>query len=292
MTLELCLTTLMLCLGAPPEASKIYHLKQGVPVDLAAVVEAVAKQDVVFLGEEHDNTAGHEFQMQMVEALHKKRPDLVLSLEMFERDVQGVLNDYLLGRLTEADFLERSRPWSNYQKHYRPLVEYARQHKLDVIAGNIPRHVARLVSQGNTPPLEDNRWMPRLTSSPRDAYWERFNETMKGHAGTVEAEEMDRYYRSQCLKDDTMAESIADYLAQHHHRQPLVVHLCGKFHSDFGQGTAWRLLSRKPLLSLSVVSMEVGDKPAEFDWKPFAQQGHYLVVVPPEPAAEKPAKAE
>ena len=115
---------------------------------------------------------------------------------------------------------------------------------------------------------------------------------MKGHAGTVEAEEMDRYYRSQCLKDDTMAESIADYLAQHHHRQPLVVHLCGKFHSDFGQGTAWRLLSRKPLLSLSVVSMEVGDKPAEFDWKPFAQQGHYLVVVPPEPAAEKPAKAE
>ena len=52
-----------------------------------------------------------------------------------------------------------------------------------------------------------------------------------------------------------MAESIVDYLDRQPHRQPLVVHLCGKFHSDFGLGTAGRVLSRRPLMKISVFSM-------------------------------------
>ena len=38
------------------------------------------------------------------------------------RDVQGVLDDYLAGRIDEAEFLSGSRPWQNYRTGYRPLT--------------------------------------------------------------------------------------------------------------------------------------------------------------------------
>lgn len=237
--------------------AELIDVRSGKTVSVPQLVEAIARKDVVFLGEEHDNDAGHALQLAIIEALHEQRDDLVISMEMFERDVQGVLDDYLHGRIEEAEFLEHSRPWKNYAEHYRPIIEFARKHRLDVIAGNVPRRLARQVSRGETPVSADNQFLPRLTTAPEDAYRERFLEVMSGHGGTDSENAMDRYYRSQCLKDDAMAEAIADYLAAHPHRQPLIVHLCGQFHSDYGQGTVQRLLQRRPLTRLRVLSMEV-----------------------------------
>ena len=62
---------------------------------------------------------------------------------------------------------------------------------------------------------------------------------MKGHPGADGA--VDRMYRSAVRQDDAMAEGIADYLATNPHRQPLVIHCTGNFHSDYGLGTAARL---------------------------------------------------
>jgi hypothetical protein len=40
---------------------------------------------------------------------------LVLSLEMFERDVQPVLDEYLAGSATLADLMRDARPWPNHR---------------------------------------------------------------------------------------------------------------------------------------------------------------------------------
>ncbi len=259
------LTVLCTLLPGQTAASdaELIDVRSGETVSIPQFVTATAQQDVIFLGEEHDNDAGHALQLAIIEALHAQRDDLVISMEMFERDVQGVLDDYLHGRIEEAEFLEHSRPWKNYAEHYRPIIEFARKHRLDVIAGNVPRRLARQVSRGETPISADRQFLPRLTTAPGDAYRERFLKVMSGHGGTDAEDAMDRYYRSQCLKDDAMAEAIADYLAAHPHRKPLIVHLCGRFHSDYGQGTVQRLLQRRPLTRLRVVSMEV--RPEESD---------------------------
>jgi uncharacterized iron-regulated protein len=70
------------------------------------------------------------------------------SLEMFERDVQIVLDEYVKDLITEKKFLDDSRPWNNYKTDYRPLVEYAKQNKLPVIAANAPRRYINMVSRG------------------------------------------------------------------------------------------------------------------------------------------------
>ena len=281
---------------AAPATCRLIDSRSGSELTAAELAERLAASDVVFLGEEHDNPAGHALQHELLPLLHERRADLVLSLEMFECDVQGALDDYLAGRIVEEKFIQLARPWKNYAADYRPLLEFAREHQLDVIAANVPREVAKVVSQGKDPGETLRAWLPRLTTDPRDAYWERFQAVMQAHAGTDDPGAMERYYRSQCLKDDRMAEAVTDYLRAHAHRRPLIVHVCGRFHSDHGQGTVSRVLQRQPLLRVEVVSTEAVDDPAAHDAKAQLSQCHYLAVVPKPPKppekVEEKAKAE
>src|SRR5690606_1151623 len=128
------------------------YAADGRPTDLDAVVAALGGADVVFLGEIHNDPTAHALQRRLLEAAHRRygaqRP-VALALEMFERDVQLVLDEYLAGLVRERDFLEAARPWSSYATDYRPAVEYAKAHGLPVIAANAPaRYVSRVGREG------------------------------------------------------------------------------------------------------------------------------------------------
>lgn len=259
----------------------------GSQLALPDLVSELAPADVVFLGEEHDNSAGHQAQLEILKALHARRPDLVLSMEMFERDVQGVLDDYLRGRIDEATFLAHSRPWGNYKEHYRPLVEYAKAQGLDVIAANAPRPSAKKLAEGG---VVKDAFVARETTAPEDRYYALFQDAMKEHPGEVSKDAMLRMYAAQCLKDDTMAESIVGYLNARPFRRPMIVHVNGKFHSDHGLGTVSRVLSRRPLTRVSVITMESMEEPGSSHRKAHAALGraHYLLAVKAEPKKNIP----
>lgn len=265
---------------------RLVHCRTGKEISLTQLADELATQDVVYLGELHDNITGHQVYAELCKLLADRRTDLVISMEMFERDVQGVVNDYLRGRIDEAQFLKHSRPWKDYARDYKPLIELARDRKLDVIAGNLPRPVARKVSskEGSTPPF-----LPRTTTAPMDQYWELFGEAMKEHPGAEG--NVERMYRAQCAKDDAMAESIADYLASNPHRQPLVIHCNGSFHSDYGLGTAARVAARRPLAQADIISMIAVPDVPKADVSNFLKKAHYLLVVPAPPKPpEKPVE--
>ena len=65
----------------------------------------------------------------------------------------------------------------------------------------------------------------------------------------------ERFYFAQCLKDETMAESIVQTLAVEQDPAPLVVHYNGAFHSDYGLGTASRVTRRLPQARTRVLTM-------------------------------------
>ncbi len=241
----------------------------------------VGRDDIVFLGEEHDNDAGHAWQLAIVRALHAQGIPLAISVEMFERDVQGSLDDYLQRRISEDDFRQSARPWPNYAKHYRPILEFARRHRIPVIAANVPRSLASQMARGQSIDLTPASWRPRSTSAPEDLYWHKFLEAMSGHGGADLGDAVRNMYASQCLKDDAMAEAIADFMDLHRHRRVLVVHLCGKFHSDFGLGTVDRLRQRQPLARVTVVTMESAPSVEHVTVSSLRERGHYAIIVPP-----------
>jgi uncharacterized iron-regulated protein len=269
----------MISTATLPPGCLIVEARDGRTITLEEAAEDLARRDVVFLGEDHDSQMGHQAQLAIAQAIHARHKGVILSLEMFERDVQGLLDDYVRGRIDEAAFLKQARPWKDYQTHYRPLIEWAKGAELDILAANVPRAAAKAVSDGETPEPRWAPFLPRSTTVPEDAYWQRFQAAMKGHVGAEGSEALRRYYAAQCLKDDAMAETIADALARNGHRRMIVIHLCGKFHSDFGEGTAKRVLTRRPLTQMAVLTME-GIKTAEQDITDARQRGHYVVAVP------------
>lgn len=270
---------------AKPAEFRVVHCRTGKEVTLQQVADDLAARDVVYFGELHDNVTGHRVYAQLAALLVERRADVVLAMEMFERDVQGVVTDYLRGRVDEAKLLEHSRPWKDYARDYKPLIELAKEKRLDVIAGNLPRPVAAQVAskEGSVSPF-----LPRTTTAPQDRYWELFVETMKGHPGAEGA--VERMYRAQCAKDDAMAESVAGYLATNPHRQPLVIHCNGNFHSDYGLGTAARVASRVPLAQSACVSMLAVPDVHKADVTAARKRAHYLLVVPAPPKPAEPAK--
>lgn len=226
----------------------------------AQLMERITRADVLFFGEQHDDAETHRAEAELLEAIARTGRPVILSLEMFERDVQPSLDDYLANRISERDFLARSRPWPAYATDYRRLVELAKQHGWRVIAANVPRPIASAVGRkglaalDTLTPAERSR-SARENACPRDDYHLRFMDSMQSHAGgdSLPTATAERFYLAQCIKDETMAESIVTArLAAT--REALVVHYTGAFHSDFSQGTVARVKRRQPGWNVVVVS--------------------------------------
>jgi len=233
------------------------------------MIERLARADVVFFGEQHDDPETHRAEAELLDAIGRTGRTVVLSLEMFERDVQGVLDDYLAGRVSESEFVARSRPWDRYTTDYRRLIELAKSHHWRVVAANVPRPLASAIGRRgfralDTLTVTDRRNAAReYVCPPSDDYHARFMESMQTHSpaggpgpsvsDSLPTAMAERFYLAQCIKDETMAESIVDARVASP-RDAIVVHFDGAFHSDYAQGTVARVKRRQPGWTLAVVS--------------------------------------
>jgi len=238
------------------EEYRIVDSRTGKTLSLQQMANELKKYDLIFFGEYHDNTTLHKLERELVPLLDTKR-ELILSLEMFERDVQSDLDAYIEGWLTEDEFLAKSRPWSNYKDDYRPLIEYAKQKKLTVIAANIPRSIAgKMARTGpdftDTLPEEDKKWLPNKISYPDDSYKKAFLETLENMHSPMMNNNPDWLYQAQCLKDETMAESIVNALKMK--PKARVLHFNGDFHSRYFSGTVSRVQELLPKKKIAVIS--------------------------------------
>jgi uncharacterized iron-regulated protein len=244
---------------------RVYDTKAAAFVDFELMLASVAKADVLLVGEQHDDPNTHRLELAMLEGLHRRKATPIVSLEMFERDVQPVLDGYLAGRAPEEELLKTSRPWPRYATDYRPLVETAKQRGWPVMAANVPRRIASAVAKSGKDAVarlseSDRSFVARALDCPQDDYFNRFVATMSDHpAGTQTADEKkamtERYYWAQCVKDETMAESITSAIEKQAPERGPVVHYNGAFHSDFGLGTAERVRRRAPGKRLVVISI-------------------------------------
>ena len=253
----------------------------------AAMIDELAQADVVFIGENHDDPNTHKLELAILQELAGKGRPVTLSMEMFERDVQGPLSNYGTGKLPEPDFLKFSRPWPNYPTDYKPLVEFAVSRKIPVIAANVPRPFASDVSKNGFAALatksdEQRTWFAAdlQCATGNDEYYRRFLEAMGTHPDVA----ADRFYFAQCVKDETMAESIAGAFAagtELKGQRPLVVHVNGAFHSDFHYGTVSRAQRRLPGKRIAVVTvLPVADIEKETPDTAERRRGDYLIYTP------------
>ena len=172
-TLTLLLTGLLFSLSV--SAQKItepvaYRLVDSVgrPVTFDKLITRAAGADVVFFGELHNNPISHWMQLRVLEALQQRKgKNLTLGLEMLEADIQLILDEYLAKTISPKSYGDEARLWPNYETDYDPVVYFAKDHGLRVIATNVPRRYADLVNRKGLLALdslsaEAKRYLPPL----------------------------------------------------------------------------------------------------------------------------------
>jgi uncharacterized iron-regulated protein len=271
------LSMILPALQASYVPQRVFDTRQKGFSDFEAMVADLARADAVFVGEQHDDPNTHRLELAIIEGLTRRQVSVVIAMEMFERDVQGPLEQYAAGTLTEDGFVGGSRPWPRYVTDYRPIVEFAKANHLPIVASNVPRRIASEVSKTGMSAVEglgsDRALASRELQCPASGdYYDRFVAAMGGHQGATP-----NFYIAQCVKDETMGESVAEAFHKTTGRVT-IVHVNGSFHSDFGEGAAESARRRMPGRRVAVVSvLPVDDidavKPADAELK----RADYLV---------------
>ena len=256
---------------------------KGEPSSISEIVNGLDGVDVVFLGELHDDAVGHAVQYEIFrQAVERNSPRrrVTLSMEMFESDVQIILDEYLKGLISENHFLLSSRPWGNYKTDYRPLVELAKERKLDVVAANAPRRYVNMVSRGGRKALdglskEAKAWLAPLPyAEASETYSKKFRSLMGSSGEAIMG--IDNILSSQSLWDATMAYTVARSLKKN--KGSLVVHLNGGFHTEGRLGTVEHFLKYRPNGRVRVVTIKYVDDFRTFDKAKYEDLGDFVVL--------------
>lgn len=276
--------TIMNSAQANDENYRIFDAK-GNAATLEDIVKAIEKTDVVFLGEQHDDTTGHALQMEIFKRVFEKygkERRVALSMEMFERDVQMVLDEYLKNLISETHFISSSRAWGNYKTDYRPLVEFAKTNNLDVIAANAPRRYVNMVSRLGRDSLNQlspdaKEWIAPLPyGEASEAYTKKFVALMGGMTDSATPNQHNPMLNSQSLWDATMAFSVSEYLKRH--KKALIVHLNGSFHTENRLGTVEHLLKYRSKTRVLVVTIKYEDDFKNFDKSKHIDLGDFVIL--------------
>jgi uncharacterized iron-regulated protein len=230
-------------------------MKKGFLYDMEDSVDILMDYSIIFIGEEHESRVSHHAELTILKGLAERDSNLVLALEMFERDVQDILDAYLKGKISEKKFLKQARPWPNYLEDYRPLIEFAKKKGMPVIAANIPRRGAAAVAMANevSPDVmgEDRRYLPKTLHLKSKEYYKRFASLMEEmpHFTPMKGMKVDGLYKAQVLKDSVMAASIKPFVDRR------ILFCCGHFHSDYHLGIPYQLQKNHPKLKIAVIAM-------------------------------------
>lgn len=257
--------------------------RNGKPVSTDEIVQAIGGNEAIFLGELHDDAVGHAIQAELFRrtvAKYSVDRRIALSLEMFERDVQIVLDEYLAGLITENHFMLSSRPWGNYKWDYRPLVELAKEKKLPVFAANAPRRYINMVSRNGREALNDlskeaRKSLPPLPyGEPSAAYSAKFKALM---GPSPEAQMgIDKILASQSLWDASMAHTVYSFLKDT--KNPLIIHLNGGFHTESRLGTFEHLLKYRPKTNGLVITIRYEEDFMTFDPAKHTGIGDFVIL--------------
>jgi len=279
---------ILLCLSIPVFAMaqdiskhyKIYDVKKQKIITVDDIVTDLAAANVLFFGEEHNDSIGHYLEAMLFSKIAAAYPGKVaLTMEMFHTDVQPVINEYLNGLISEKNFIKEGRAWNNY-KDYKPMIETAKANKLDVIGGNAAARYSNAVTRGgldilNQLPESSKQFIaPLPIDTATGRYLEKFIETLGGHSmGGM------KVYQTQNFWDATMSWSIAKYAKANKDKKIFQVN--GRFHSDEKLGTLAKLKRYAPklkILNISSFSAEDFNNP---DWKKYEKLGDYVIVTDP-----------
>ncbi|MEM7713117.1 MAG: ChaN family lipoprotein [Cyanobacteria bacterium P01_A01_bin.68] len=274
--------TLPSCASEPTNISCSQKFSNSQCVDnLNKILPELKKAKVVYLGETHDSSQDHQNQLKILRELHKNNPKIAIGMEMFQRPFQEIINQYIAGKITEAELVEKTEyknRWGFDWELYAPILRFAKEKEIPVLALNTPSEISRKVAKGGIEKLtdEEKKLIPPITEIRLDniPYRQMILKAFEQHqsAGHGNSNSANRFFLAQVLWDETMADGIAKFVKANPDSQ--VVVLAGQGHVVYGYGIPNRVerriqdsnkdkkfIQRSVLLSVPDITPIEKDKP-------------------------------
>ncbi len=252
-------------LAKPPQLGDIVHLPTGTLVTSGQMLTVAADARIVYVGETHDNPASHRLELTVLKGLAERSPGrLALGMEMFSRSQQPVLDRWVRGELSEKTFLKESRwfeTWGQNFAYYRELLNFARDRQIPVIALNAEKSLVRAVRSKPLDQLSEAERAQLPVMDLTDPYQRGLVTAIlgdpKSHGGML----LDGFINAQTVWDETMAESVANYLQSPAGQENRMLVVAGGNHIRNGFGIPRRVFRRLPTSYLLIGCREI-DIPA------------------------------
>jgi uncharacterized iron-regulated protein len=277
-------TILLLFIGAKNDrpAYRVFNAK-GHASDYGDLLKAAKNADVVFFGESHTNPICHWLELQIAKDLfEEKKGQLIIGAEMFERDNQLLINEYLSGMIRKKDFEAEAKLWPNYKTDYAPIVDFAAKKGVKFIATNIPRRFSAIVNQKGFAGLDSINAVERgmiaplpLKYNPELDCYKKIGDMFKGsktHMG-------ENIPWAQAIKDATMAHFILKNMADGY----VFYHINGSYHSENHEGIVWYLkeYNKRNATDLKIVTIATVEQDTVDSLnKDNIGKGDFIILIP------------
>lgn len=233
---------------------EILHLPTGLKVNFDQMQNAISSSRVIYIGETHDNIEAHRAQLEIIEDLAKRFPGKIsVGMEMFRRSAQQNLNQWNKGELSSGQFKNLFRKnWGNGYALYKSIFEFLNKNHIPLIGLKSSKKTEDTF-RGNDQPGQND--LPKIDFN--DRYHRPFSMSIfGGHQA------MEKPYRMLLLWEETMAQTVADFLKNPSNINSKLVILAGGFHVQYGFGIPKRAFRRVPH-SYSIVLPTVTELPPE-----------------------------
>ena len=237
--------------------NEILHLPTGLKVSFDQMQNVISSSRVIYIGETHDNTEAHRVQLEIIGDLTRRFPEKIsVGMEMFRRSAQQDLDRWSKGELSLDHFKKLFRKnWGNGYPLYKPIFDFINKNHIPLI-GLKPSKKTENLFRNNEQPSDQNN-LPQIDFD--DRYHRPFSMSIfGGHQA------MEKPYRMLLLWEETMAQTVADFLMDPSNINSKLVVLAGGFHVQYGFGVPKRAFRRVPH-SYSIILPTVTELPPELE---------------------------
>ncbi len=236
--------------GTSFRAMQVYDLEAEVYLDEPALLEALDDNRLLFFGEQHETAPVQELELWLLKRMTTRHSDVSLAMEHFQRDEQPIVDNYLAGAISTADFEKTSQPWKGYAQYWKPLVEHMKASGRPVLALNVPAEALEMLyaKYPTTPLTAFNAWDASFkydqSIAPRpvaawDATYKSYFEANFDYAahgkklGMTYADALNYFTDLALIRDETMGYFIAQGLKN----SGRVMTVAGDWHVQTGLAT-------------------------------------------------------
>jgi uncharacterized iron-regulated protein len=253
-----CCSTVDCVQAISAEINKTSVVDVSTVMTLDDIINRLALKKIIYIGEVHDQYAHHLTQLEIIKAMYDKNTRITIAMEMFDRDYQPIIDNYINDKISEREFLKDSRyfkTWGYDYNLYRNIILFAKTNNIPIIALNIEHCLVDKVSKTGLVSLTDAERdkVPNDIDLSDKEYSKRLKEIFNTHKRNqlfISFMEKDfdhnlrfsYFFEAQILWDEYMAESIYLYLKDNIDRQIIVI--AGNGHISYGSGIPNRVKRR------------------------------------------------